>query len=292
MTSTWMALDAWCATQGLARPRKMPGDHLSVELNGQGGRIHLTLGSYQAKWDGIQFWLGSQPRARSGELLLHHLDLEKHIHPLLFPQKTLSPVSRIVVIDPGHGGDNPGTRSVSFAAYEKTYSLDWARRLAPLMAANGWQVFLTRTNDVALAPSNRVAFAASMKADLFLSLHFNSVTGHPEQHGVETYALTPQGMPSHVLRESHESSDVRFPGNAHDDENFLAAIRVQQSLLQTTGATDRGVRHARFMGVLRGQTCPAILIEAGYLSSPRESTAIARVDYRQKLAEAVAGAFP
>lgn len=288
----WVQLSQWCATHNLPQPRRLGGASLAVEIQKDNDRVRLTLGSHEARWNGTEFWFGFAPRVRGGELLVHRLDLEKHLGPLLLPRKELFPVSRVVVIDPGHGGENAGTKSVTAPAYEKTYAMDWARRLAPLMAANGWQVFLTRTNDIALSPSNRVAIATSVKADLFISLHFNSVPGHPEQHGVETYALTPQGMPSHVTRDKDEVADIRLPGNRYDEENFLAAIRTQQSLVQTTGAADRGARRARFMGVLRGQNCPAILIEAGYLSSPGESRAIARADYRQKLAEAVARAFP
>ena len=80
----------------------------------------------------------------------------------------------ILVIDPGHGGENAGTRSVLGDRYEKDFTLDWALRLRGIMQAKGWQVYLTRSNDTDLALSNRVAFAADHKAGLFLSLHFNS----------------------------------------------------------------------------------------------------------------------
>ena len=64
-----------------------------------------------------------------------------------------------------------------------------------------------------------------------------------------------------------------------------------RSLLAATGAADRGVKRARFMGVLRGQNRPAILVEGGYLSNPEEARKIGTPAYRQKLAEAVAGAL-
>jgi N-acetylmuramoyl-L-alanine amidase len=66
---------------------------------------------------------------------------------------------------------------------------------------------------------------------------------------------------------------------------------VQRSLLKISGAKDHGVRRARFMTVIRGQNCPAILVEGGYLSNPREARRIADPSYRQKLAEAVAAAL-
>jgi len=67
---------------------------------------------------------------------------------------------------------------------------------------------------------------------------------------------------------------------------------VHHSILRATGAEDRGVCRARFMGVLRGQRCPAVLIEGGYLSNPNEARLIENAAYRQKLAVAVAAALP
>src|SRR5207245_3553619 len=133
---------------------------------------------------------------------VHTLDLTKTIQPLIggpalsflngCPQNRLpAGSSPLIVLDPGHGGENPGTKSVLGNRYEKEFTLDWARRLEPLLASNGWQVFLTRTNDADLALSNRVAFAEEHKADLFLSLHFNSAAPNELQAGLETYCLTP-----------------------------------------------------------------------------------------------------
>jgi N-acetylmuramoyl-L-alanine amidase len=68
-------------------------------------------------------------------------------------------------------------------------------------------------------------------------------------------------------------------------------MRIQRTLLKVTGAKDHGVRRARFMTVLRGQNRPAVLVEGGYLSNPREARRIADPAYRQKLAEAVAAAL-
>ena len=70
------------------------------------------------------------------------------------------------------------------------------------------------------------------------------------------------------------------------------ALAVHNAILRATHEEDRGVRRARFLTVLRGQHCPAVLIEGGYLSNPQEAAQIERADYRQKLAEAVAGALP
>jgi N-acetylmuramoyl-L-alanine amidase len=163
--------------------------------------------------------------------------------------------------------------------------------LQRLLLTNGWQVFLTRTNDIDLALSNRVALANEHNAGLFLSLHFNWAESDQAQAGLETYCLTPAGMTSSVTRGFPDDPAQAFPNNAFDESNLLVALRIHRALLQLNGHRDRGVRRARFMGVLRGQQRPAVLVEGGYLSNPREARLISEPDYRQKLAEAVANAL-
>jgi N-acetylmuramoyl-L-alanine amidase len=133
--------------------------------------------------------------------------------------------------------------------------------------------------------------AESHKADLFLSLHFNSAAPDEHQSGLETYCLTPAGMPSTVTRGFADDTTLVFPNNAFDEQNLDLALLVHRALLQVNGNHDRGIRRARFPGVLRGQHRPAILVEGGYLSNPREAGLIAEPEYRQKLAEAVAQAI-
>jgi N-acetylmuramoyl-L-alanine amidase len=82
-----------------------------------------------------------------------------------------------------------------------------------------------------------------------------------------------------------------FPNNAYDEQNLMLAANVHRSLIRHTLATDRGLRRARFMGVLRGQNRPAVLIEAGYLSNAAEARKISTPEYRQLLAEAIAAAL-
>ena len=126
---------------------------------------------------------------------------------------------------------------------------------------------------------------------MFLSLHFNSSAPNDQQAGLETYCLTPTGMPSTVTRGYDDDPALAFPNNAFDAQNLQLALRVHRALLQVNGRLDRGVRRARYLGVLRGQNRPAILVEGGYLSNPHEARRIADPAYRQKLAEAVARAL-
>ncbi len=252
----------------------------------------LRPGCYSAEWRGIELPLGFPPKVVRGEPLVHALDLQKTIEPLLsWPRKARWGPHPVIVIDPGHGGEDPGAPSVLGGHYEKEYTLDWARRLGRLLAADGWRVYLTRTRDIDVTIANRIAFADAHKADLFVSLHFNSAAGDKTQEGLETYCLTPEGLPSSITRGYSDDPRLVFPNNAFDKSNFQLACRIQRALLQVNGDRDRGVRRARFLGVLRGQHRPAVLIEGGYLSSPREARLIAQPAYRQKLAHAVARAL-
>jgi N-acetylmuramoyl-L-alanine amidase len=195
------------------------------------------------------------------------------------------------VIDPGHGGSNTGTHSVLDGRFEKEFTLDWAKRLKPLLETNGWTVFLTRTNDSYVTNANRVAFTTAHHADLFISLHFNSSAPDQKAAGLETYCFTPTGMPSTLTRGYSDPWTDKLSSNDFDAQNLQLAVKLQGALLRAIGMEDRGVRHVRYIEVLRGQKCPAVLIEGGYLSNPTEAKLIEIADYRQKLAQAVADAL-
>jgi N-acetylmuramoyl-L-alanine amidase len=223
-------------------------------------------------------------------LLVHVLDAEKNLLPLAQLSSLPHDTNPVVVIDPGHGGENTGARSVRDILYEKDLALDWALRLRPLLEGRGWKVYLTRTNDIDLFLPARVELAADLNASLFLSLHFNSAARR-DQSGLETYCLTPAGLPSTLTRDYQDDAALVLPNNAFDIQNLHYALRLHRALVETTGGLDRGVRRARFMGVLRNQNRPAVLLEGGYLSNPREAQLIGQPEYRQKLAEAVAKAL-
>ena len=127
---------------------------------------------------------------------------------------------------------------------------------------------MTRTNDVDVPLPDRVQAAERAKADVFISLHFNSGLPNKELAGIETYCLTPAGLPSNLVRTYEDDPKALFPNNAYDEQNFQVAYKLHRSLMETSGAPDRGLRRARFMSVLRGQNRPAVLIEGGYLSIP------------------------
>jgi N-acetylmuramoyl-L-alanine amidase len=250
----------------------------------------LDIGSRDATWNGTEIQLGFAPEFIDDQVFIHSLDLYKNLEPLL-RGSPLAFGNRVIVIDPGHGGSNVGTHSVLDGRFEKEFTLDWAKRLAPLLETNGWKVFLTRTSDVTVSNLDRVVFAEVLHADLFISLHFNSGAPDKKPAGLETYCLTPAGMPSTLTRGWPDLWSQVFPNNAYDAQNLQLAVRIQSALLRATGIEDRGVCRLRFDTVLRGQNRPAILIEGGFMSNPHEAKRIENPAFRQKLAQAVADAL-
>ena len=285
----WLPFDTWCQASGHGKPQKLRSGQYTVGT--RTGSLLLQPGSQMARWDGTQIWLGYAPRIIGGQLHLHWLDVLKILEPLHQPPPLLAKPGRVLVIDPGHGGSDGGTISSSKQQVEKHLALDWALRLQTLLRTNGWKVFLTRSTDVDLPLTNRVAFADQVGADLFLSLHFNGLQTSASHSGVETFCLTPPGLPSSITRGYEDNLRVAFPNNAYDTDNLQYACRLHRAILAATRAIDGGVRHARFLGVLRGQHRPAVLIEGGFLSNPEEARRLATPAYRQKLAEAVARAL-
>jgi len=290
---TWSSLNEWSDEHKTGKPHRLSQSPVTTyAIGSSNGVMVLGLGTLGATWNRIEINLGFEPQFIDGEVFLHGLDLQKNLEPLLCePPISFPQTNRVIVIDPGHGGSNTGTHSVLDGRFEKEFTLDWAKRLKPLLETNGWTVFLTRTNDTDVSLSNRVAFAESHHADLFVSLHFNSAAPDKKQAGLETYCITPTGMPSTLTRGFTDLWSENLPNNSFDAQNLQLAMKMHSALLRATGEEDRGVRRARFIGVLRGQKRPAILIEAGYLSNPAEAAKIESAEYRQKLAEAFANAL-
>jgi N-acetylmuramoyl-L-alanine amidase len=290
---TWVPLNNWSAQHGIGKPHLLSGLPVtSYAIGSSNGVMVLEIGSRDATWNGVQINLGFGPQFIDDQIFLHGLDLQKNLEPLLCEPPLVPPQNnRVIVIDAGHGGINSGTHSVLDGRLEKEFTLDWARRLAPLLEQEGWQVFLTHTSDVDVSLIDRVMFAEAHRADLFISLHFNSLAPDKRPAGLETYCLTPTGMPSTLTRNYPDIWAENFPNNAYDAQNLELAVRLHTALLHATGLEDRGVNRARFIGVLHKQRRPAVLIEAGFLSNPSNAKLIETPSFRQKLAEAVATAL-
>jgi N-acetylmuramoyl-L-alanine amidase len=289
---TWASLSRWAAEHKIGAPHLLSGLPVATyAIGSSNGVMVLEIGSHEVTWNGVEINLGFELQLIDNQIFLHELDLQRNLEPLLCDPPLTFGTNRVIVIDPGHGGSNTGTHSVLDGRFEKEFTLDWARRLKPLLETNGWKVFLTRTSDVYVTNSDRVVFAEAHHADLFISLHFNSAAPDQKQAGLETYCLTPTGMSSTLIRGYNDLWSENFSNNAFDAENLQLAVRLHAALLRTVGLEDRGVRRARFIGVLRDQPRPAVLIEGGYLSNPHEAKLIESPEFRQKLAEAIATAL-
>jgi len=291
----WIALESWCKSSGMASFSRLGAsaagsNSIWLALRNAHGMFTLRTGSLAAQWDGIEIRLGFAPQLINQVPFVHAVDLDKTIIPLLNGPDPAG-VPGPIVLDPGHGGDDAGTTSFGSNSKEKHFTLDWAHRVQRLLEADGQKVLLTRTRDVSTALSDRVATATQLKASLFVSLHFNSAGSNPNEAGIETYCLTPPGQPSTITRNYTDDPSQSFPNNSFDIQNLQLAACIHRTLVQDTGRPDRGLRRARFLSVLRGQQCPAVLVEGGYLSNPEEARRIEDPEYRQLLACAVARAI-
>jgi N-acetylmuramoyl-L-alanine amidase len=200
---------------------------------------------------------------------------------------------RHILLDPGHGGKEPGTANKALKLTEKTLTLDVSRRLREILESkHKIRVTLTRSDDKTLGLADRSALTKKFNTDLFLSIHFNALEGSTAV-GVETYILTPTGQSSTNDGRgvaSKKSLAAREIGHAANTWNVLFGYHLQSNLKTKLKADDRGIRRARF-GVLKGTTCPAALVECGFLSNATEAQKIGDPKYRQKIAEALADAI-
>src|SRR5262245_22756030 len=275
-TQAWIPLETWTEYNRFGKPqRASSAARPSYVARMPDGIISLRIDSQQVNWHGLECWLAYPPQIMKGVPYIHALDAEKNLQPLVQALVPLTNGNRTIVIDPGHGGVDGGARSVWHNSLEKDFTLDWALRLRSLLMAKGWRVFLTRTNDTDMSLAARVVFADHVHADLFLSLHFNSAFPSIGNAGIETYCLTPAGLPSNLVRNFEDNPSQVYANNAFDKQNVQYAHRLHRELLKVTGVVDRGVRRARFMTVLQGQHRPAVLLEGGYLSNLREAQMIA-----------------
>lgn len=264
-----------------------------LTLMGDGVRMEFKAGSREAAWNGYRLFLGEAPIMRGRNLTLSASDWASVVRPLIDPSHAPSPGTlRLVVIDPGHGGSDPGTENRALKLKEKTYTLDVAQRLTRVLGKQGYRVLLTRTTDTRLKPTQaddleaRAEKANRAGADLFISLHFNSLPDNSTVRGVETYALTPAGQRSTATVKPTAGDRVAYPGNRHDHWNMVLSSFLHRRLVQQLAATDRGLKHARF-AVLRPLKCPGALVEGGFLSSRSEAQKIRSASYRQQMAEAI-----
>lgn len=248
--------------------------------------IDFTKNSRFMQINRMPLYLGFSTVEMDGHLFMAMADYEHVLQPILTPQVFAGkPAIQRIVIDPGHGGKDTGTRNDTYGLLEKDLTLNLAFRLKKVLENAGFQVKLTRTKDVFIPLEERSAIANQFGADFFISLHFNSAAS-PKPSGFEVFALTPQNQPSTKKPKPTSEDGERFPANENDPWNMLAAYHVQRALVEGLGGPDRGVKRARF-AVLKNLNCPGVLVELGFLSHPETAKQVRSSDFRQLLAQSL-----
>jgi N-acetylmuramoyl-L-alanine amidase len=260
-----------------------------VQRNGSGFAIGASGGVLRGQAESKEFWISrvkfilSYPVLELDRALcISRVDLVKLVEPVLRPSKIEgAELIDTVVLDPGHGGSDGGASGS--AGLEKNHTLDVCMRAAQLFWRAGYKVVMTRTADEFVPLEARARVANRLPRSLFVSVHFNSGANGT---GVETYALSPRGVPSMASDGTRVSEIAIYPGNARDAENSALATATHAALVDCCGMVDRGVKRARFL-VIREAVVPGVLVEAGFLSNAEDSRRIAAPWYRQQVAGAI-----
>lgn len=168
----------------------------------------------------------------------------------------------LVVLDPGHGGPDPGAIGID-GIQEKTIVMAIAKDVAAVLEEQGVQAVLTLTEDRDLGLEPRVALAEQLDADLFVSIHANAIDmSRPDVNGVETYYY-------------------------YSDASARLAQLIHNSVIQGTGSIDRGVRTARFH-VLVNTSMPAVLVETGFVTGSIDAYNLIDPSFQEQMAQSIA----
>lgn len=256
--------------------------------------MRLNVGSPECTMNRVKFVFSKPVAEIDGKPFVSRTDLAKLIDPVLRPDFIKNAGNfRTVILDPGHGGKDPGATNPY--GTEADYNLKVANLVrAEIMKLppphNNIRVVMTRTSDKYLSLQERVNLANSVPEDaIFISLHFNS--GGRAAHGIETFTLSPPGV-AHYGRDLIAADALSRAGNQHDSANVALATATHGMVVRSLGEKntfDRGIKRARYT-VLSGVRHPAILLEGGFMSHPYEARLIHKPEYQAALARGVATA--
>jgi N-acetylmuramoyl-L-alanine amidase len=283
---------------------------LTIEQSGSAKNFHIQTDHGYASFK--SFELEDPPRlvidlyrkqlASSEPTQTKVIETPKVVAPTTLP--SLTPRKRVVVIDPGHGGEETGAKGTE-GTLEKDVVLGIARKLKSILeSSTGTRVILTRDGDEGITLDDRTALANNNKADLFVSIHANAtLRGYGK--GAETYYLSTQATDNDARNAAAvENNALGLPqdistGGANlklilwdmAQTEYLAessqlAETIQQELNVALGITNRGIKQAPFR-VLMGATMPAVLIEVGFINNPSEEKLMNDSDYQMKIARAI-----
>ena len=233
----------------------------------------VAIATFQEKGDTVVLWVRPAAGVRIGnvnqvtpQMLALQLQRAGGFPPT--PPKVNNPIPEvpptrngrvIVVVDPGHGGNDPGAIGIG-GIQEKEIVLDISQQVTSLLQQQGIQGILSRTDDTEIDLEPRVALAERVNATLFVSIHANAIDmSRPDVNGIETYYF---------------------------DKGENLARAIHRSILETTGARDRRVRQARFY-VIRKTSMPSVLVEVGFVTGAEDAAKLSDPAYRSQMANAI-----
>lgn len=220
---------------------------------------------------------------------------------------------KCICIDPGHGGKDPG--AVGAKSYEKNLVLAISLKLGQLIKENypHIKVVYTRDTDVFVGLHERGKIANSNKADLFISVHINSIASK-SPHGMSTYVLGLHATEENLRVAMKENSvikyekdyTVKYDGfdpnraesyiifsmmqNLYIEKSLLLAGFAQEQMIRNTQRHNRGVLQAGYI-VLKDAAMPSMLVEAGFISNPNEERYLNTVEAQNKIAQSIFNAI-
>ena len=212
---------------------------------------------------------------------------------------------KVVVLDPGHGGKDPGAIGRSFKTYEKNITLSMSKELKKVLENRGFKVYLTRSTDIFIPLKKRVAIARAHHADLFISVHADSTVNRKAQ-GFSIYTLSEMASDreAEALAERENKADIidgmDFSDNSPEINDVLISLSQNDSRNKSSKFASYVVTEMKskvklvnnthkFAGfaVLKAPDVPSVLLELGYLSNYSEEKYLRNANYRKKIADAM-----
>ena len=217
---------------------------------------------------------------KNNEPYISEVDFLTCLDPLLRYKTPVKLGMKTIMVDAGHGGTDPG--AINGTHKEKVYTLQIAKRLQAQLEKLGFRVIMTRTGDTYPSLQDRAALCKKYKPDLYISIHCNSSTNKTPA-GIETYRAVPVGG---TETKGSKVKTEKQSANEFDANSSRLAFEMQKSLVAATGAADRGTRHQAIY-VIGNASCPAVLLEVGYLSNDAELKKIASPEYQNKIVSGI-----
>jgi len=275
----------------LAQPATVSG--MTVDPNAAGGTAVLTIELTRTERDDFQRAAAASAAKTAQSAAVEPVQISKDSRP-------------VIMIDPGHGGIDPGANSSS-GVVEKDLVLAFAQKLQKKLEANGrYRVVMTRDKDVFISLGDRVRAARGVQADLFISIHADSISGGQEVRGLTVYTGSERASDadSAKLADRENKADAVAGLEAGDMPDEISDILQELTLRETRSFSHNFAtrlvgefdsiarlnknphRQARFQ-VLRAHDVPSVLVELGYLSSKQDLDLLMSEEWRGKMVSAI-----